>query len=144
MDVVYENWLQLLPSIVLIFTLIALIWQVHELKKSTRLQAHQSVLNSYMNCINECGEPLYKIYFPDEDENNLKLLAALLNTFEMLYVQKDRKLIDKDVWDPWEQYFIKVLRENEKYRGMWEGTLREKGIYHNGLVKIIDNGINNK
>ena len=60
-----------------------------------------------------------------------------MNTFEMLYVQKKQKIIANDVWDPWKKYFIEVLKEKEGYEDIWK-TLKNKNLFHEGLIEIID------
>ena len=64
-----------------------------------------------------------------------------MNTFEMLYIQKDQKIITNEVWDPWKKYFIEVLKKKEGYENIWE-TLKRKKLFHEGLIKIIDKELN--
>ena len=131
--------------IILAITLVFLTWEIKELKKSTRVQAYQNVLSNYLACISRdsVGEPLYQIYFKDDtsvNDKDLFLFSALMNTFEMLYVQKDQKILN-EVWDPWKQYFIELFKKKKEYREIWE-VLKGKNLYHKGLTKIINEELN--
>lgn len=134
-----ESGVLIITLVVLFLTLVVFIWQTRELKKSTQIQAYQSVLANYIGCITEQGEPLYKNYFKNlrVDDKDINLFAALLNTFEMLYVQKDQKIISDDVWIPWKNYFTELINGSENYKKMWE-ALKERKIYHQGLIEIIN------
>lgn len=134
-----ESGVLIMTLLVLFLTLVVLIWQTSELKKSTQIQAYQSVLANYIGCITEQGEPLYKNYFKNlgVDDKDINLFAALLNTFEMLYVQKDQKIISDDVWIPWKNYFIELIKGSESYKKMWK-ALKGQKIYHQGLIEIIN------
>lgn len=129
--------------IILAITLAVLTWEINELKKSTRVQAYQNVLSNYLACISRdsVGEPLYQIYFKDDtsvNDKDLFLFSALMNTFEMLYVQKDQ--IGNDVWDPWKKYFIELLKNKEGYKDIWE-VLKSKNLYHKGLTEIVNEAL---
>jgi hypothetical protein len=127
--------------IILFITLVVLIWETKELKKSTGVQAYQSVLSNYIACISRDrgGEPLYHIYLEGKSvkDDDLFLFSALMNTFEMLYIQKNKKIIQTEVWDPWKEYFIELLKRKNEYRVIWE-VLKDKNLYHKGLTKIIN------
>lgn len=127
--------------IVLFLTVVILALQTRALKKGTKVQAYQNVLSNYITCISrdEGGEPLYRIYFEDRrvKDDDLYLFSALINTFEMLYVQKKQGIISKKEWDPWKEYFIELLKRKNEYRDMWE-VLKCKNLYHKGLTKIIN------
>ena len=138
-----ESGVLILTLVVLILTLVALISQTNELKKSTQVQAYQNILANYIGCINELGEPLYKNYFQNlgVSYKDINLFAALLNTFEMLYVQNNQKIITDDVWIPWKNYFIELIKGSESYKKMWK-ALKERKIYHQGLIEIINKEVN--
>lgn len=138
-----EELLELVTVLGLIVTLVVLIYQTIELKKSTKNQAYQNVLSNYINCITEKGEPLYEEIFKEElkyekiNKEDILSFGILMNTFEMLYIQKIQKIIDDDIWDPWRHYFIKTIIIKHKYKYMW-GILSRSGLYHKGLVKIVE------
>lgn len=136
------NIIDLIECLILILTLLFLIFEIKELKKSNQAQAYQGVLQNYINSIHENEEVLYKNYFKNLEVNdkNINLFSSLLNTFEMLYVQKKQKIIPDDVWDVWENYFKEFLKSDDIYKEMWK-ELEDKKIFHDGLIEIINNKV---
>lgn len=148
MEEIYQIIINIVTLFILAITLAVLTWETRELRKSTQelrkstqVQAYQSVLSNYLACISRDrgGEPLYQIYFEGKGvkDDNLFLFSALMNTFEMLYVQKDQNIIPDDVWDPWKEYFFELLKKKKEYREIWD-VLKFKNIYHKGLTKFIN------
>lgn len=130
----------IINMIILTFGLGFTAWQVRELKKSTHIQAYQNVLRNYIDCCNFAQfEPLYKKYFDkmNIDDKSILLFSALMNTFEMLCVQKTQKIIGDDVWNPWKNYFIELLKLDVNYQSMWN-VLKDKNIYHKDIVELIN------
>lgn len=127
---------------VLIITLFILIWQINELKKSTRIQAYQNVLSNYIASVVKKGEPSYDVYFKDESvvtRDDFILFSTLMNTFEMLDIQHDQKIVPKEVWETWKTYFIFIIKN--KYRHIWE-LLKNEKYFHEDLTKLINDELN--
>jgi hypothetical protein len=111
-----------------------------ELKKSTQIQAYQNVMTNYLGCINQMGEPLSIIHFRKEidsgylSEKDIISFAALMNTFEMLYIQKDEGTISVNVWDIWKNYFTQLIKTNDNYKKIFNGLKSVKpSIFHEGV-----------
>lgn len=141
------NIINLIECGILIITLIILAYEIKELKKSNQAQAYQGILQNYINSIHNNDEALYKYYFAKKsvkiEDRKINLFSALINTFEMLYVQKKQKIITDDVWNVWENYFIEFLKSDDTYKEMWN-ELEGKKIFHEGLIKIINTKVHLK
>lgn len=99
-------------------------------------------MSNYIASIGEKGEPLYDVYFKDESivtRNDFILFSMLMNTFEMLDIQNDQKIVPNEVWDPWKRYFILLIKN--KYRHIWE-VLKDENLFHEDLTKLINEELN--
>ncbi len=99
-------------------------------------------MSNYIASVVKKGEPSYDVYFKDESvvtRDDFILFSTLMNTFEMLDIQHDQKIVPKEVWETWKTYFIFIIKN--KYRHIWE-LLKNEKYFHEDLTKLINDELN--
>lgn len=71
---------------------------------------------------------------PEERERVRWLATAMLDFFEHIWTQAEIGGLPKDIWESWEEYMGKILRET-RLRSFWHG---ERGYYAPGFRGFVD------
>lgn len=71
---------------------------------------------------------------PEERERVRWLATAMLDFFEHIWTQAQKGGLPKDIWESWEEYMGKILRET-RLRSFWHS---ERGYYAPGFRGFVD------
>jgi len=76
----------------------------------------------------------YKSLDPELRERVRWLGTAMLDFFEHIWTQSQKGGLPKDVWEAWEDYMGKMLKET-RLRHLWQ---TERGYYSSGFRRFVD------
>jgi hypothetical protein len=130
-------------------TLFLLLRQNRNLKRSLDLLAYQDVTNRIQKLDKlilekpELGMLLPKDY-SESDEVEIKTISftyMTINFFEMLFILKEKRIIDEEIWKPWENSIICCFSSSPTFQRIWESKVNRYQMYYKPFRDFVNENV---